>query len=343
MLAEVEGSLSVPPGFQRTSQTYLEFAATRRLSDDLVVKTRPREAGHKIFSSKTIKDDYAFHHGGQPELQFNVGVENVNGASMLRFGVAFSIESSQPVPDPVITLTPKIKRFNDFMELHADHFADMRMWHFDHGVLSAIYMPGPIPWERVRKGVFIVLAKRQLFDAIDYDAILAEFDRLLPLYKYVESDGPADPVLTPVGSGFIFLPGCSEKSSAAVATTPQRQLDIDLRHNELQQALYERLVSQFGQDNVGTERPSGIGARIDVVVKLKDDFWFYEIKTSGSPRACLREALGQLLEYSLWPGSQFASRLVVVGEGALDDNGTEYILRLRERFRLPIDYEQIVV
>lgn len=308
-----------------------------------VLKGLNRRAGHNIFSSKTIKDDYAFHHGGQPELQFNIGIETVQDARMLRYGVAFSIEPSQPVPDPVTTLTPKIKRFNDFMELHAEHFGDLRMWHFEHGIQSATYMPGPIPWERVRRGVFIVLAKRQPLRTIGYETILDEFDRLLPLYRYVESKVPSDPVLTPVGSGFLFLPGCSVKASAAVATSPQRQLDIDLRHNELQHALYRRLASQFGEENVGTERPSGIGTRIDVVVRRNSDFWFYEIKTSGSPRACLREALGQLLEYSLWPGSQIASRLVVVGEGALDDSGSEYLRRLKERFALPVDYEQICV
>jgi len=302
-----------------------------------------RRAGHKVFGAQTIKKDYAYHYGGQRELQFNVGIEDVQDTRTLRFGVAFSLEPSQSTPDPVAELSPKIKRFNDFVELHAEHFADMRMWHYESGSRSATYMPGPIPWERVTRHVFIMLGKRQPLRDLDYEAILDDFDRLLPLYKYVESQVPLEPLVMSEDSGFVFRPGCAVKASKAVKAGTQSELDIDLRHNDLQQALYLRLVSQFGKDNVGTERPSGVGTRIDVVVKLKDEFWFYEIKTSGSPRGCLREAIGQLLEYSFWPGSQIASRLVIVGESALDDSGSEYLRRLKQRFSLPVDYEQVVV
>jgi hypothetical protein len=94
---------------------------------------------------------------------------------------------------------------------------------------------------------------------------------------------------------------------------------------------------------VGTEKASGVGTRIDVVVRQGNEFWFYEIKTAQSPRACLREALGQLPEYAFWPGAQAASRLIVVGESAIDDDGSEYLRRLRDRFGLPIEYEQISI
>jgi hypothetical protein len=77
------------------------------------------------------------------------------------------------------------------MRAEAENFADMRMWHFDKGarVPSDEYMPGPIPWERVKEGVFVFLGKRQPLDRIDYEVVLGDLDRLLPLYRYVESDG----------------------------------------------------------------------------------------------------------------------------------------------------------
>jgi hypothetical protein len=98
-------------------------------------------------------------------------------------------------------------------------------------------------------------------------------------------------------------------------TTRRRPaLDLDLRHNLLQEALYRRLALQYGQDRVHTEQPSGVGTKIDIVVKAENGYWFYEIKTALTPRACLREAIGQLLEYALWPGSQEPTRFIVVGE-----------------------------
>ena len=109
----------------------------------------------------------------------------------------------------------------------------------------------------------------------------------------------------------------------------------------MQEALYHRLASQFGADNVGTELASGVGTSVDLVVCRPDGYWFYEIKTAHSPRACIREALGQLLEYAFWPGAQEASRLIIVGESPIDKQGAEYLRQLKTRFSLPVDYEQI--
>ncbi|MGA3055618.1 MAG: hypothetical protein ABSD63_15530 [Candidatus Korobacteraceae bacterium] len=307
------------------------------------LKGLSRQAGHDIFSGQTITDEWAFHHGGRSELQFNIG--EISDPRGLRYGVAFSFETSRTLPSPLEVLAPKVKLFNDFMELNAEAFADMRMWHFEKGgrTPSDEYMPGPIPWERVKEGVFAFLGKRQPLDSIDYEAILGDLDRLLPLYRYVESGGASQPIVMPVEARFAFHAGCSVKASSAVATQIQRQIDIVLRHNELQQALHRRLVSEYGDENVGAENPSGVGTRVDIVVRRENDFWFYEIKTACSPRACLREAVGQLLEYAFWPGGQGATRLVVVGECAIDDDATEYLRRLKDRFSLPIDYEQIAI
>ena len=119
---------------------------------------------------------------------------------------------------------------------------------------------------------------------------------------------------------------------------------ISLRHNVIQEALYNKLSKKYGSDNVGTEISSGNGGSIDLVVKRKkDEFWFYEIKTAHTAKACIRQAIGQLLEYSFWPKNKEASRLVVVGEPVLDDEAYQYIEYLKRRFRLPIDYETIKI
>jgi hypothetical protein len=81
--------------------------------------------------------------------------------------------------------------------------------------------------------------------------------------------------------------------------------------------------------------------RADVVVRINQEYWFFEIKTPGSPRHCIREAVGQLLEYAYWPGAPEVTRLIVVGAGPLDETGQSYLASLRSRFHLPIDYEQV--
>ncbi len=204
-------------------------------------------------------------------------------------------------------------------------------------------MPGPIPWERVKKGVFVFLGKRQAVDRIDYDAVLDDMDRLLPLYRYVESGGATQPTSMPSQVPFSFcVAPWSDKVLSTVANQTQMQFDVLLRHNGMQKALYHRLVSQYGYDYVRCESPSG-GTRVDVVVRQENEYWFYEIKTAQSPRACLREAIGQLLEYAFWPGAPHVTRLIVVGEAAIDNNGAEYLHRLKERFSLPLEYEAISI
>jgi hypothetical protein len=290
--------------------------------------------------------DYAFHYRGGSELQFNIGLEPDGGK--LRYGVAFSFEPSQSKPWPALseTLRPKVVRFNEFLTLNAGLFGDMRMWHDDKNRrIGGDEMPGPIPWERAdKKGVFVFLGKRQDVSRIDYESVLNDLDRLLPLYKYVESRAATEPTLVPSPAPFVFCPQVwTEKAAFTIATQVQRQLDVALRHNEMQKALYDRLVSQYGQGSVTFENPSGVGTRVDVVVQRENEYWFYEIKTAQTPRACLREAIGQLLEYAFWPGAPNVTRLVVVGETPIDNSGAVYLRCLRERFSLPLEYEQIPI
>ncbi len=230
------------------------------------LKGLSRTPGHNIFSAQTTTDRWAFHHGGRPELQFNIG--EISDPRGFRFGVAFSFERSKFLPLPIDALKPKVLLFNQYMDLNAQDFADMQMWHFEKGALklSGPYIPGPIPEDRVKEGVFAFLGKRQPLKKIDYEAILCDLDRLLPLYIYIESKGASQPVSIPVASRSPFRPGYSVKASSAVANFVQRQVDIALRQNELQRALYRRLVSQYGKESVRTEHPTGVGTFVDAAV-----------------------------------------------------------------------------
>src|ERR1039457_5056017 len=76
------------------------------------LKKLKRQPGKDIFSSQTIDEDWAFHHGGRSELQFNIGIEDALGWIELRHGVAFSFEPSQSLPSPVDTLIDKVHHFN---------------------------------------------------------------------------------------------------------------------------------------------------------------------------------------------------------------------------------------
>lgn len=143
---------------------------------------------------------------------------------------------------------------------------------------------------------------------------------------------------------FSFTAGCTPKPSKTTAHLTKETTEITLRHNDIQKALYNKLVSAYGEENIGTEQPSGNGTSIDVVVRYSDScYWYYEIKTASSPRICIREAIGQLLEYSYWPRCQEAAKLIIVGETPLDTEGESYLDLLKTKFSIPIEYVQITL
>ena len=293
----------------------------------------------KIFNGNTIFEEFAFHVGGRTELQFNIGIETITSIKYFRHGIAFSLERSQSLPkiDPLI---PRIARFNEFIRTYSDNLSQFRMWHFDEsGDRSHDYVPTPIPATLVKPEVFIFLGCLRPREEVEPETILEDFDRLLPVYRFVEGSD-SFPVISDSGAKFEFSPGCSNKPSSTTVSIVERKLNRQLRHNDLQFKLHARLTEKYGKGSVGTEVPTGNGTLVDVVVRSEDRFQYYEIKTGSSARACIREALAQLLEYSYWPCSQEAESLTVVGEAKLDDDAARYLKLLRSKFKLPISYVQ---
>jgi hypothetical protein len=292
-----------------------------------------------IFSSATTFERWAFHHGGRSELQFNIGIETLGNAQYFRYGVAFSLETSRSLPT-IEVLVPKIRLFNEFVQHDAKALARFEMWHFRQEQRSANCPPTPIKPELVEAGVFVFLGALQPIDSVDFDTVLADLDSLLPLYKFVESNGSVSPHKD-ASKGFKFRAGNRTKKPSTISTQTEKALSVVLRHNKLQEALFVELCAEHGAAAVGTENGSGSSGRIDAVVKSEKGYTFFEIKVGQSIQACIREAIGQLLEYSYWPGSQRAISLVVVGEPQLDKESRDYIEGLQRDLSIPVSYRQI--
>ncbi|WP_299667886.1 hypothetical protein [uncultured Psychromonas sp.] len=286
-----------------------------------------------LFDQRTVFEEWGWHYGGRKELQFNIGIEG----NLLRYGVAFSLECSQSLPS-IDILIPKIALFNEFLAEYNESFSDLRMWHYE-GNRSTNYMPSSIPEELIREGVFIFLGGRQELNKVDYPLVLETLDRLLPLYLFTENT-KSEVSVKKIFNGFQFKSGCSIKPSFTSGKLTEQNLNIRLKHNDYQQQLYDELVTTYGKENVGTEI-SVNGTSIDLVVKQNESFYFYEIKTASSAKSCIRQALGQILEYSYWPDNQKASRLVIVGGALADENEIKYIEYLRNEFNLPIEYRAV--
>lgn len=309
-----------------------------------------RPPSRLIFSSKpSFKEkEYRYHCGGHGELQFNIGYEK--GGRLFRHGVAFCFKRTQSLPDPSV-LFPKILRFNKFLERNPEAFRDLKMWEWAGDYRTEDTSPKAILLDRekfIKRGVFIFLGRHQRRGEIDYEIILDDFDRLLPLYEFVERTGiTANKArILDTGTGIRFNPLAlhREKVTMAIAKIGAKRLEIELRENELQAALMRKLISKYGGNNVMSEVPiDTVGqraCRADIIVNHRNGYWLYEAKIESSARLCIRKAVGQLLEYAYWSESKNVTRLIVVGNAKTDISAEKYLATLRSKFSIPIQYEQ---
>lgn len=310
-----------------------EFQELRRQ-----IHHRTRAKDHRIFTNQTVHENWAFHLGGRTELQFNIGFEGEDRA-WFRYGIAFSLEASHTLPKPLI-LEPKILKLSEYLTRNAAQFEDLRFWY--HGDERSPTLPvSPVPAKAIAVGTFLFWGKLCPREEADPHTVLFLFDRLLEIYRYVEGDQKVAPPKTDLRKGFTFKPGCTLKPEATTAQSAKTTKAVTLRHNALQSALHKALSAQYGPKNVGTENDTGRGSRIDLVVRDGTRHIYYEIKPYPSIIACIREALGQLLEYSYWPGGNPADRAVIVSENPLTPDAASYLKTLRTKFSLPVYYQRL--
>jgi hypothetical protein len=104
-------------------------------------------------------------------------------------------------------------------------------------------------------------------------------------------------------------------------------------HNKIQNAMKVLLSRMHGAQFVKLDDDG-----VDVVLNLDGTRVFYEVKTHPTAKACIRDALGQLLEYAVYPKAKRADRLVVVGDGKPTREDAQYLRHLRAHLPLPVHY-----
>jgi hypothetical protein len=301
------------------------------------IKGLSKKAGSLIFTDQTISDDgWAFHYGGRKEIQFNIGIEDEG----LRYGLAFSLETSRSLPDLSI-LYPKILKLNSLIRNERNLFVDYKMWYWK-GKRSKISKVFEIDESLSQNGTFIFLGKLMDIDNINYDEILSTFSGLLNIYKEIETEPNTQTKKKVNKTEFRFDNKTKNLPTKSRYNTIEKEINVDVRHSILQEKLYNKLVLKYGKNNVGLENQIN-GNRIDIVVKIRqNEYFFYEVKTGSSAKSCIRQAIGQLFEYAYWNNnSGFKVEMVVAGEFEIDKTTSDYIQYLKNEFKIPISYIKI--
>jgi hypothetical protein len=109
----------------------------------------------------------------------------------------------------------------------------------------------------------------------------------------------------------------------------------DPYHDKMQNAIVEHLRDNPDYDYVKVDIEI---SRVDVKAVTSAGEWHYfEIKTD-SPKRCIRQAIGQVMEYAYYPSEERAQKLIVVGDREPEANSVEYLDYLRDRFDIPVSY-----
>lgn len=93
-----------------------------------------------------------------------------------------------------------------------------------------------------------------------------------------------------------------------------KTLFILKNHNKLQQQIYDELEKIHGTSKVTMEEQN-----IDIKVEYESSVDFYEVKIASSAKYCIREAIGQLLEYAYHYKTTKTKRCIIVGNHQLLD------------------------
>lgn len=141
-------------------------------------------------------------------------------------------------------------------------------------------------------------------------------------------------------SDIKFVPGLNIPQSSDTRSGHGDAITTKNLHNELMRKLYERLCSESGKDNVGTEIHVGT-KRIDAVVKGSDFYDLYEVKTALNPFDCVTEALGQLCQYAYLFCRDKIGKMVIAGVSEPTKEVEQYLATLRKNHSLQVHYIKV--
>jgi hypothetical protein len=176
---------------------------------------------------------------------------------------------------------------------------------------------------------------------LDAPIKIKKSDQAIPSFYYNLLNKTQDPhPPKTVSLKFNFKSGHNPGKNKTVTSSKGGKNYKSLFHNEIQTNIFNILEKKHKKRNVGTENVLGYQTKVDIVVKTKNGFIFYEIKTYPTAKAAIREAIGQIIEYAYWPDQKKAEKLVIVAPTSATDETKIYITRLRKDFNLPIFYQE---
>lgn len=110
---------------------------------------------------------------------------------------------------------------------------------------------------------------------------------------------------------------------------------MTLKHNELSNEMIKYLRNKKYKDVVTDKEFVDIQA-----IDPEGNKIYFELKTADTVKLAIRQALGQLLEYNHYPYKNNADKLIIVTELEITQQDMQYLIGLRNRYNIPVYYQQ---
>lgn len=314
-------------------------------------KYRERKKFFRIMSNDS---QYIIQYNGRKYPQYNIALED----GRLRYGIAISFQESMSMPHAIEseTLRRAFCRLGEYTEDNMDVFADCKFYYWTlQNNTTIIENSDRLYAKALEKNAFIFfgsMIEYEKTNGVTWKNILDMLEKLRPLYLYMvnpkELQAPAK--TSPTSSkNQISGMGRGVPNTAPVTITVSDHTTISERlHARIQARLIDMLKEKYPSCRVEAEVPLTDNRSIDVVMwpdpNDNDKRTYYEIKTGMDIRSCIRQAIGQLLEYKLWNTSSFEGvNLCIVSRFSETKDSEEYLGKLNALFGLGVNYMQVPI
>lgn len=171
-------------------------------------------------------------------------------------------------------------------------------------------------------------------------AYLNVYEFMRQLYdQFGESDDKKEIVGTErKGRRRITRRAANGRNTRTQTRTVTRSYVAEQKHNKIQEALERILIEKYGEQNVILEENY-----VDIKLLQPKYISFYEVKSSSYASECIKEALGQILLYSLNDKDIRPKKHIVVGQYLATEKDQEYIAFLKQNLKVEFEYINVEI
>jgi hypothetical protein len=189
--------------------------------------------------------------------------------------------------------------------------------------------------------LFNLRFKTENFEKYPDNTYVQNDDPSISSFHYVLLHVNETPKIEKQANGKFILGRCNPsrrfEGKKITKKIEERLVEYPFIHHQISKALEKTLKESY--DEVYPEHDTGFKTSVDLVGVKGKKIHFFEIKTYSDTRTCIRQAIGQLLEYCCYPDRCLADELyIVTPHNIKDEKLITYLKSLKKNIGVPIRY-----